>query len=347
MGTADITLRHLTHEHPDALLQGLPFPRAEVVGWLDSQRTAVSIERRPDKGLALRVNGEPRTLSVEIEHSLRGTMGRRVHKVQALFPPDWPSDREGPPPPIATLVIVLSGRKEPWPKEHEYRTGWPELGWSGVRYYVDAVYQCTVEELCNRGSVFWLAFTPLARDITAHKIREIVRAIRERVAAHEERAELYAAMLVLADIAPWGYNVRTEIEAMIEDDEEDVDLMTVSVTLQRAFEKGKQEGIERGKHEGLELGKQEGIEIGKHEGLELGKQEGIELGERKAVTGMLRHLFMRHAGRPPTEAEQRALSAKAHAGDPDEVQHLALTLEGERLITWLTDARTALASTAR
>lgn len=317
MGTADITLRHLTHEHPDALLQGLPFPDAEVVGWLDSQRTAIALERRPDKGLALRVNGEPRTLAVEIEYELRGSMGRRIHAIEALFPPDWPAGRGGPSPPIATLVIVLSGRKEPWPKEHEYRTSWPELGWSGVRYYVDAVYQRTVEELSSRGSVYWLIFTPLARDATAHKIRKIVRSIRARVAEWAERAELYAAMLVLADIAPWGYNARKEIEAMIEEDEEDVDLLTVSVTLQRAFEKGKQEGIERGKQEG--------------------QQEGIELGERRAVTGMLRHLFTRHAGRPPTEAEQQALSAKAQTGDPDEIQQLAFTLEGERLIAWLTE----------
>lgn len=113
---------------------------------------------------------------------------------------------------------------------------------------------------------------------------------------------------------------------MIEEDEEDVDLMTVSVTLQRAFEKGRQEGKQEGKQEGIELGEKRGIELGEKQG------------ERRAVTGMLHQLFTRHAGRPPTDAEQKALSARVQAGDPDEVQHLALNLEGERLIAWMTAA---------
>lgn len=58
---------------------------------------------------------------------------------------------------------------------------------------------------------------------------------------------------------------------------------------------------------------------------------------REGVERMLRRLFARRVGRELTQAEQQALSARAHAGDPEAVEDRALTLEGERLASWLLD----------
>jgi hypothetical protein len=60
-------------------------------------------------------------------------------------------------------VLLLTGRRQRWPRAHALRTGWRERRWSGTRFRIDAVYQRTVAELFARGSPFWLAFTPLAR----------------------------------------------------------------------------------------------------------------------------------------------------------------------------------------
>ena len=127
--------------------------------------------------------------------------------------------------------------------------------------------------------------------------------LRERVTDRQELADLYTALLVMADVDPWGHNLREEIVAMLETGSKD--LIQVSRTLREAFEKGKQEG----------------------------KQEGIEEGVEK----MLRRIFVRRLGRGLTEAEQQALAARTHTLDPGEVQDHALALEGEKLAAWLLD----------
>src|SRR6185369_10212598 len=87
-------------------------------------------------------------------------------------------------------------------------------------------------------------FAPLCRDATAPAMREIIDAIRNEVPLPDERADLYTGLLVMADIDPWGYNLREEIAAMLQTSEKD--LIQVSRTLREAFEKGRQEGIEKG-----------------------------------------------------------------------------------------------------
>ena len=70
MGSADITLRHVVRSHPEALVQALDIPgHVEVVGWLDTQVTA--LERRLDKALGLLVDGELCALQTEFKLCLR------------------------------------------------------------------------------------------------------------------------------------------------------------------------------------------------------------------------------------------------------------------------------------
>src|SRR5829696_7492244 len=115
MGDADITLRHIARKHPDALVQPLDVQgRVEIVGWLDTQVTA--LERRLDKALGVRVDGELRALHVEFEYELAKTMGRRIYEYQALFNLGRSFELlDKPVPPIESLVVVLTGRKQPWP----------------------------------------------------------------------------------------------------------------------------------------------------------------------------------------------------------------------------------------
>ena len=88
MGSADITLRHIVRQHPEALVDAMGLGRpVEIVGWLDIQVTA--LERRLDKALGLRVGGELRALHVEFEYELVASIGRRLIVFARRLPRWW------------------------------------------------------------------------------------------------------------------------------------------------------------------------------------------------------------------------------------------------------------------
>jgi predicted transposase YdaD len=308
MGSADITLRHIVRSHPEALVELLDIQgRVEVVGWIDTQVTA--LERRLDKALGLRIDGELRALQTEFEVVLRvKRMDQRVREYQAMF--HLGRSIQAPNrarPPIESLVVVLTGRKKPWPRVRKVRISWPEGKWAGHRYRIDAVYQRTVAELMARGSVLWLVFVPLACDATIAAVRQVIGELRARVSDLGERADLYAALLVMANIDPWGYNLREEIAAMLQD--EGMELIKASKILRETFEKGEKKGV----------------------------RKGVKRGRRQAIEMMLRRLFLRRLGRPLTEQEQQALVDRVRVQDPEEVEDRALSLEGDALAAWLLD----------
>jgi hypothetical protein len=300
MGDADITLRHLTRRHAAALARPyVPEGPMVVVGWADSQLTAV--ERRLDKTLLLRLSRRLHALEIEFEYEYRADLPERVHEYQGLSRIAFRAERpRARPPRMETVVILLTGRREPWPERKVLRTSWRGQRFNGTHFRIDAVYQRTVAELDARGSPFWLAFTPLARDASVAIMRHVVSRIRAQVRDDDERWDLLAALLVMADIDPWGHTLRAEIEAMIY--EEPTDLIQVSKTLRDAYERGQREGLE----------------------------EGIA----KGVQQMLRRLFATRLRRSLTARERRALATRA-ALAPDEAQDKGLTLEGEALAAWL------------
>lgn len=65
---------------------------------------------------------------------------------------------------------------------------------------------------------------------------EVLAEIRARVPVPEERADLYLGLLVMAEIDPWGHNLKTEISAMLQAD--DLEILKLSPTLRGAFEEG-------------------------------------------------------------------------------------------------------------
>jgi hypothetical protein len=296
MGAVDITLRHISRRHAEALARPyVPGGSLQIVAWADTQATAV--ERRLDKTLLLRVDGELRALEIEFEYRLELDLPDRIHEYQGLSRIAFRDERPNEPPPrMESVVILLTGRRKPWPVERALRTNWPGRKFSGTRFRIDAVYQRSVAELFARGSPFWLAFTPLARDATEQAMRAVVAAIRAEVQDDDDRWELFAALLVMADVDPWGHSLRKEVEAMIR--HEPVDMIQVSKTLRDAYERGQREGIEKG------------------------------------VQQMLRGLFARRLHRALSACEQEVLVARAST-DPEQLQEKALALEGEALAAWL------------
>ena len=196
MGKYDIALRHITRRHPEDLARALLPPGIvfEVVGWDDTQVTAV--ERRLDRALDLRVAGKRRALHVEIEADMDAADAYRVYSYNARLvmalcdeaakAPSLPQPRLPPGTPaklraavpVHSVVILLRGRKEPWPEQAAYATGWPEVSFCGAHLRVEAVYQRTVAELRARGGLLWLVFTPLATDASPAAMREVVDEIR-------------------------------------------------------------------------------------------------------------------------------------------------------------------------
>ncbi|WP_437954930.1 hypothetical protein WME76_25630 [Sorangium sp. So ce119] len=312
MGDADITLRHLARRRPADLVrafvpEGHPI---EVLGWVDSQVT--NIERRLDKALRLRIDGEPRVLHVEFCFALRDDVPDRVFEYLGFLFAALRLEAAGAPvPPIETVAVVLSGRKRRLPATGKRRIAWPGRPFSGAHFRVDAVYQRTIKELRARGSVLWLVFAPLARDATAAALREVVAEIHASAASAEERAELYTALLVMATIDPWGHTLWKELVMMVEDKEEG--LLRRTPIIGEMIIEAEQRGELRG------------------------EQRGEERGKQQAIAELLGRLFARRLGRRPTAEEELSIIERARALGPGEVEDALLDLDGEALVRWLAE----------
>jgi hypothetical protein len=308
MGSADVTLRHFFRRHAEALARTyVPGRQVEVVRWADTQVTAV--EQRLDKTLLLRRARRLHALELEISYRYERDLPDRIHEYQGLSRMAFRDEHPGSAPPLMeSVVILLTGRRSRWPRERALRTSWHGRKFSGTRFRIDAVYQRTVAQLVARGSPFWLAFTPLARDATPEAMRRVVAALRAQVPDKKERGDLFAALWVLAGVDPWGHNLREEIRMLL--DEEPTDLIQVSTTAREIYDRGVREG------------------------------------EEKGVEKMLRGLFATRLHRALTASERKALAARA-AQAPDETQQQALALEGEALAAWLLATRTVKKAPAR
>ncbi len=292
----------------------------EVTGWFDTQLT--TLERRLDKALELRVAGERRLLHIEIEIDLADEDAARIDEYRALLlmalridestaqrrstpragsdPTDAAARRTKPMArvPVHSVVIVLRGRKEPWPEEGEYATDWPEAPWSGTRFRIEAVYQRTLAELRTRGGLLWRVFAPLAVDASVAGMREVLEEIRVSAATDEVRAVLYTALLVMAEIDPWGHNLATEIKAMMQEDSLD-EILKLSPTLRKAFEDGARQGAQSERRE------------------------------------LLSQAFAAQAGRAPTPDEEIALARRTQEIGATQALRDLFNLHGDALIAWL------------
>ncbi|WP_437873519.1 hypothetical protein [Sorangium sp. So ce363] len=204
-------------------------------------------------------------------------------------------------PPIESVAVVLSGRRQRLPATGTRRTAWRERRFSGARFRIDAVYQRTVAELRARGSVFWLVFAPLARDATAAAMREVVAEIHARAATGEERVELYTALLVMAAIDPWRHNLRKEIVMLMDDRETEKDLLWSVPWMREALD------------------------------------ERVREAEQQAIAQLLGRLFARRVGRRPTAEEERSIVERAQAIGLGDFDDALLDLDGDALVRWLAE----------
>jgi hypothetical protein len=132
-------------------------------------------------------------------------------------------------------------------------------------------------------------------------MREVLDEIRRRTAPDEMRAALYTALLVMAEIDPWGHNLTEEIKAMMQAD--DLEIYKLSPTLRAAFEEGKHEG----------------------------EQRGAESERRE----LLCEAFAEQAGRAPTSDERAALAKRAQEIGAKQAIRALFKLHGDALVAWL------------
>ncbi|XXT25390.1 hypothetical protein WME94_28065 [Sorangium sp. So ce429] len=316
MGNADITLRHIARRRPGDLA-GVFAPEdrsVEVLGWIDTQVT--KLERRLDKALRLRVGGELRVLHVEFCFAWRDDVPDRIFEYLGFLFTALRTEAPGAPvPPIESVAVVLSGPRQRLPATGKRRTAWPERRFSGTHFHIDAVYQRTIAELQARGSVFWLAFTPLARDATVAAMREVVAEIQAR-AAGEERIELYIALLVMAAIDPWGHNLRRELVMLVDDVETEKKLLRSIPFIGEMIAEAERQAAQHAAQEAAQQAAQQ---------------------TAKAIAELLGRLFARRVGRVPTVEEERSIAERAEAIGPIQVEDALLDLEGDALLRWLAE----------
>ncbi|HSN96767.1 MAG TPA: hypothetical protein VLS89_00670, partial [Candidatus Nanopelagicales bacterium] len=205
-------------------------------------------------------------------------------------------------PPVNSVAIVLSGRARPWPPTGQYRTSWPEGAlFSGHQFQIEPVYQRTVEELMARPGAFWLVFTPLATNANVDFMRQVIDEIRCREPGQRERGELYTALLVMAELDPWGHKLRKEIEMLVQ--QMDLESIMASETLRNAFEDGRAKGV----------------------------TQGIEQGKEALLHTLLAHRLHREL----TPEEQVSLSARLPSLDPEHAAAIVLDLSADALLAWL------------
>ncbi len=180
VGDLDITLRHVAQAMPEDFARGVLGPniRVEVDGWQETQMAA--LERRLDRVLAVRVDGWRRWLHVEWQWEWTPDLPYRVFEYQALLAMAQ-RDPKGPSPRarIESTVVLLSGRRAPWPAWGCYRLSPKDSRFSGARFRIDAVYQQSTASLLARGSLLWLVFAPLAVDASPATMLDVLATARE------------------------------------------------------------------------------------------------------------------------------------------------------------------------
>ncbi|MRG96479.1 hypothetical protein [Polyangium spumosum] len=302
----DLILRHVSRKLPRAVARALVDcdELVEPLEWVDTQVT--SRQRRLDRALLVKAGQEKRLLHVEWARTMTRDVSWRIFEyntLTALALGDEARARRGAkpwegPPRVESVLVLLSGRDEPWPAEGAYRTSPDDRPFSGVTFRVEPVYQRTVAELVRRAteqrSPLWLIFAPLARDVDGDKLAHVVELLRAQSAPWEFE-ELRAAMAVLAETNRRVKGLR------------DVVLSEVSkgVVMQNWFYRE-------------------------------GRKDGRKDGRRQGQLEALGHQFERRLGRPLTMPERQRLESRLAKLGAARVGDVVLERTTEELVRWLT-----------
>jgi hypothetical protein len=108
------------------------------LAWVDTQVTGR--QRRLDRALALKVGDERRLLHAEWTLRMTDKIPFRVfeyNSLTALALADEAREKHEKPASIESVVVVLTGREEPWPAHGAYRTSSPNEPFSGVQFRIE------------------------------------------------------------------------------------------------------------------------------------------------------------------------------------------------------------------
>jgi len=321
---ADLSLRSMSRLFPVALARMilLPDERIEETVWTETQVTAR--QRRADRVLIIRIAGSGYRL-LHIEWTMRLTASVRERAAEYHFilaksaRRDLRRKRRWKGTDVAisveSVIVVLTGRKKPWPRFGRYKTSPAGKRFTGVIFRLEAVYQRTIAELEANGSIFWLAFVPLAMDATQDEIIRIIEKLRVEATA-EEFVEIIATMLSMAQIKKDWPGLTDVIRFAARKE----------VTVRHPWYcDGREDGLAEGREEGLEEGREEG------------REEGL---------APLLFQFERRLGRPLTIGERRRIANRLLKDGPEKLGSVVIDLSRKKLALWLEPRRNTSKSQA-
>lgn len=327
---ADHSLRASSRLFPDALTRFVARRGRSIahVEWIETQ--IARRQRRLDRVLLVHLqDGENHWLHVEWTDRLT----RRVRERAAEYHWDLSvvgfhdarvrrrhGEKGAKPVPIETVLVVLFGRKKPWPKFGVYRTSPRRKKFCGVKFRIEAVYQKNVAELEAMGSPFWLVFVPLALDVDEEKLRRVIDTLREETNDYEF-AELATTMLSMAKL-------KKDVPELIDM----VASLLKEKTTVRSFEVMWTDDVKRREEQARQEGTLQGIEQGITQGITQGIEQGIE---------PLVYIFERRLGRLLTAKERRRLAIRTKKQGPNVVGDVILDYSPKKLAKWLEPRRTA------
>ncbi len=299
-------------------------PRIEDISRLDwSDTQVVARERRLDRSLNIDLGNNERIV-LHFEWVLRLTERSRERAAQYHLESAFTARSDARTMRrvhrtmrhvfVKSVIVVLTGRKKRWPRYGKYQTSPPGKRFTGVRFRIVAVYQHTVEQLKRKGSLFWLAFVPLAKDADAEKLGQTVKSIGEG-ATWEVFVEVISTMLSMAQLR----NDRPEF----------MDVIRQAARKENAmrhpwYQDGHADGFAKGKLEGKLEGKREG------------KREGL---------ATLVFLFERRLGRTLRAREQERLAKRLTHDGPEKLGTVVLDYSPEELAAWLAPRKTGVVQT--
>lgn len=310
---ADLSLRSMSRLFPLALARMVlrPDERIEETVWTETQVTAR--QRRADRVLIIRLAGSGYLL-LHIEWTMRLTASVRERAAEYHFilaksaRRDLKRKRGGKETKeliaVESVIVVLTGRKKPWPRFGRYKTSPAGKRFTGVIFRIEAVYQRTISELEAKGSHFWLAFVPLAIDATREEIIRIIEKLRME-ATNEEFVEIIATMLSMAQIKKDWPELTNVIRSAARKE----------VTV---------------RHPWYCDGREDGLAEGRHEGREEGRHEGL---------APLLFQFERRLGRSLTVGERRRIANRLLKDGPEKLGSVVIDLSRKKLELWLEPRR--------
>ena len=290
---ADLFLRHVSQLYPERYAKSF-LPKGVRIRALSFQPTEFAArQRRLDRTLALETNKGRILQHWEWEKRPKANLAFRIFEYSSLCMMELarPGQQQKASA-IESIVVLLGGRKAPWPEHGHFQISPEGLPFSGVHFRILPIYQKTLKELFTMGDPFWLIFSPLAVDAKPEAMKRAVDRLR-RLSNAKDFIELVAAMIALAQ---HDHRKRRLYKAIIEAIHKKNSPKETEMP-HWFYELGFEKGIKTGVKQGIEQGVKQGLEKGITKGVRQGLKEG-RIAEARAI---LKRLLVKRKLRPSAE----------------------------------------------